>query len=60
MRADAHGLAVVKDDYFVRVAYCADALGDYQAGGAAELALQPRAERGVGAVVERGEGVVED
>ena len=58
MPALAHDFAFIQNYDLIRIAYCAYALGDYDAGGIGAVPVERLSERLVGFVVERGEGVV--
>ena len=60
MPADAGDLAAVEHNDLIRMADGADALGDDDFGRIMKLCCQTLAQLRVRAVVQRGEGVVED
>ena len=60
MVADADDLALFQNDDAVGVEHCADALRDDEGRCVLSAVLERGAERCVGFVVERGEGVVKD
>ena len=60
MRAEARDFAAVEHEDLVGIADGADALGDDDLRCAGQFLCKSFAQRGVGLIVERGEGVVKD